>query len=248
MERSHELKSKIDLIENFIEHTIPEIQDKNKIEGHFEKYIDNEKNMAVTNLFKKKIWIKILPKQYIAEYEFSGKIRNDIIKESFTESLGLKERRSKLQRIKNFELVENWLISIQLVRECVYMSEYQRKLETKLWAIADELRGNMDANEFKNYMLGFIFYKYLSEKIELYLNQELEEDGVEFKDAYKDDELREEVEAEAIENLGYFLEPRCLFKRWLKKLKKENSSWITYKRHLTRLKTPQWAMKVKKIL
>ena len=51
------------------------------------------------------------------------------------------------------------------------MSEYKKKLETKLWAIADELRGNMDANEFKNYMLGFIFYKYLSEKIELYLEQ-----------------------------------------------------------------------------
>lgn len=99
------------------------------------------------------------------------------------------------------------------------MSEYQRKLETKLWAIADELRGNMDANEFKNYMLGFIFYKYLSEKIELYLDQELEEDGVHFKEAYQDDELREEVEAEAIENLGYFLEPRCIFRQMVKKAK-----------------------------
>jgi len=56
------------------------------------------------------------------------------------------------------------------------MSEYQRKLESKLWAIADELRGNMDANEFKNYMLGFIFYKYLSEKIEIHLNTELKHD------------------------------------------------------------------------
>lgn len=97
------------------------------------------------------------------------------------------------------------------------MSEYQRKLETKLWAIADELRGNMDANEFKNYMLGFIFYKYLSEKIELYLDNELKEDGVSFKEAYESDELREEVEAEAIENLGYFLEPRCLFRKMVKK-------------------------------
>ena len=96
------------------------------------------------------------------------------------------------------------------------MSEYQRKLETKLWAIADELRGNMDANEFKNYMLGFIFYKYLSEKIEIYLNQELKEDGVTFKQAFEDSELKEEVEAEAIENLGYFLEPRCLFKNLIK--------------------------------
>ncbi|AIS31110.1 type I restriction-modification system subunit M [Methanobacterium formicicum] len=97
------------------------------------------------------------------------------------------------------------------------MSEYQRKLETKLWAIADELRGNMDANEFKNYMLGFIFYKYLSEKIELYLNQELEEDGVTFNQAFEDEDLKEEVEAEALENLGYFLEPLCLFKNVIKK-------------------------------
>lgn len=99
------------------------------------------------------------------------------------------------------------------------MSEYQRKLETKLWAIADELRGNMDANEFKNYMLGFIFYKYLSEKIEIYLNQELKEDGVTFKEAFEDPELREEVESEALENLGYFLEPKCLFKNLIKKAK-----------------------------
>lgn len=99
------------------------------------------------------------------------------------------------------------------------MSEYQRKLETKLWAIADELRGNMDANEFKNYMLGFIFYKYLSEKIELYLNKELKEDGVTFKEAFEDSELKEEVEAEAIDNLGYFLEPRCVFRNLIEKAK-----------------------------
>lgn len=96
------------------------------------------------------------------------------------------------------------------------MSDYKNKLEGTLWNIADELRGNMDASEFKNYMLGFIFYKYLSEKIELYLNKELKEDGVTFEEAFKDDELKEEVEAEAIENLGYFLEPKCLFKNIVK--------------------------------
>ena len=40
------------------------------------------------------------------------------------------------------------------------MSEHQQMLFNKLWAIANTLRGTMDASEFKNYMLGFIFYKH----------------------------------------------------------------------------------------
>lgn len=45
------------------------------------------------------------------------------------------------------------------------MTEEQKKqLEQQLWNIADALRGRMDADEFRDYILGFIFYKYLSEK------------------------------------------------------------------------------------
>ena len=45
------------------------------------------------------------------------------------------------------------------------MSEEQKKLlEQQLWNIANTLRGKMNADEFRDYILGFIFYKYLSEK------------------------------------------------------------------------------------
>lgn len=47
------------------------------------------------------------------------------------------------------------------------MSEEQRRLlQQQLWNIANTLRGKMNADEFRDYILGFIFYKYLSEKIE----------------------------------------------------------------------------------
>lgn len=54
------------------------------------------------------------------------------------------------------------------------MSEEQKRLlEKQLWGVANELRGKMNADEYKNYILGFIFYKYLSEKLERYANEKL---------------------------------------------------------------------------
>ncbi|WP_442497353.1 type I restriction-modification system subunit M N-terminal domain-containing protein [Methylobacter sp. sgz302048] len=58
------------------------------------------------------------------------------------------------------------------------MSEEQRRrLQQQLWNIANTLRGKMNADEFRDYILGFIFYKYLSEKIQRYADSLLEEDG-----------------------------------------------------------------------
>ena len=54
------------------------------------------------------------------------------------------------------------------------MSENSKRLlEKQLWGVANVLRGKMNADEYKNYILGFIFYKYLSEKLEKYINSKL---------------------------------------------------------------------------
>src|SRR5690606_13083094 len=91
----------------------------------------------------------------------------------------------------------------------------KKKLEQKLWAIANALRGKMDGAEFRKYILGFIFYKYLSEKLELFANGALEGDGVLFADLDEseagDIEILEAVKAQAVEQLGYYLKPSELF-------------------------------------
>lgn len=63
------------------------------------------------------------------------------------------------------------------------MTEEQRRLlQQQLWNIANTLRGKMHADEFRDYILGFIFYKYLSEKVERYADSLLAEDQLKFSE------------------------------------------------------------------
>ncbi|WP_319200078.1 type I restriction-modification system subunit M [uncultured Ilyobacter sp.] len=91
------------------------------------------------------------------------------------------------------------------------MSEHKQELEKRLWSIANELRGNMGADEFRDYILGFIFFKFLSEKMEIFALKELEGECDSFAEAAEDPELMEDLKEEAVESLGYFIEPQHLF-------------------------------------
>ena len=86
------------------------------------------------------------------------------------------------------------------------------ELSQKLWAIANELRGQMDASEFKNYILGVIFYRYLSERTELYMQELLENDGLTYEEAFADEEYRPVVEDWSLDHLGYIIKPENLFR------------------------------------
>jgi len=93
--------------------------------------------------------------------------------------------------------------------------EHKKVLEQQLWNIANTLRGKMDADEFRDYILGFIFYKYLAEKMEIYANSILEQDKIEFREIDENTEegqsYIEAIKEEAVETLGYFLKPSELF-------------------------------------
>lgn len=82
------------------------------------------------------------------------------------------------------------------------------ELSQKLWAIANDLRGQMDASEFKNYILGVIFYRYLSERTEMYMIDLLKnDDGITYEEAFADEEYRPVVEEWSLSKLGYVIKP-----------------------------------------
>ena len=73
----------------------------------------------------------------------------------------------------------------------------------------------MDADEFRDYILGFIFYKYLSEKMNTYADDILDADGLTYRsideDSVEGKQYLEAIREEAVESLGYFLTPSELF-------------------------------------
>jgi len=111
------------------------------------------------------------------------------------------------------------------------MGEEQKKLlEQQLWNIANTLRGKMDADEFRDYILGFIFYKYLSEKMEDYADDILKEDEITYlsidETSAEGHEYLEAIREEAIEKLGYFLKPSELFTQVAKRGNGEKNNFI----------------------
>lgn len=98
-------------------------------------------------------------------------------------------------------------------------AEQSKELANKLWEIAcSDLRGLMDSFKFKNYILGVIFYRYLSEHTEHYMDSLLARDNISYRDALKDEELAETVREWSLDYLGYIIEPENLFSSLIDKI------------------------------
>ncbi len=96
----------------------------------------------------------------------------------------------------------------------------QAELHKKLWAIANDLRGTMDASEFRNYILGLIFYRFLSEKTEQRVVKLLEEDNISYEEAWKDPEYQKGLKEELIAQIGYVIEPQDLYSAMVAEIEK----------------------------
>lgn len=92
-----------------------------------------------------------------------------------------------------------------------------QQLQKHLWNIANDLRGKMGADEFRDYILGFIFYKYLSEKAIAFANELLKDEGVAEQYQQLDEsnpdhaELIKGIKENSVEEVGYALAPKQLF-------------------------------------
>ena len=87
----------------------------------------------------------------------------------------------------------------------------KQQLASKIWESANKMRSKIEANEYKDYILGFIFYKFLSDKEVKYL-KEL---------GYTDDDIDtvteedQEIVVNVQKNIGYFIAYKDLFSTWL---------------------------------
>lgn len=95
---------------------------------------------------------------------------------------------------------------------------FSRSLYQSLWASADILRSKMDANEYKSYLLGLVFYKYLSDKMLLKASDllELETDDVvqaqkNYEEAFNDEELHEDLVEAVKDDVSYIIDPKLTF-------------------------------------
>lgn len=95
----------------------------------------------------------------------------------------------------------------------------KQQLANRIWASANSMRSKIAANEYKDYILGLIFYKFISDTEVKYFTQDCgwqEEELVDLVEDYKDDDMKKAIE-ECQNKIGFFITYEHLFSTWLEK-------------------------------
>ncbi|MGL5125141.1 MAG: type I restriction endonuclease subunit R, EcoR124 family, partial [Fusobacteriaceae bacterium] len=99
LDGSKELRSKKELIEKFLEENLPLIPEEQSVENEFDSYLKREKEKAIEKFMVEENLNEDMLKETINEYSFSKKLDRDMVKSTFMDKLGLKERRTKIEII-----------------------------------------------------------------------------------------------------------------------------------------------------
>ncbi|GAA7692366.1 hypothetical protein HpMMM77_08620 [Helicobacter pylori] len=92
----------------------------------------------------------------------------------------------------------------------------RNELHNTIWKVANELRGSVDGWDFKQYVLGILFYRYISENMTHYINEEERKRDPSFDYANSSDEKAQDARKGLIEEKGFFIPPSALFCNVLK--------------------------------
>ncbi|EPD32307.1 type I restriction-modification system, M subunit [Propionimicrobium lymphophilum ACS-093-V-SCH5] len=91
-------------------------------------------------------------------------------------------------------------------------SQQRANLHRTIWRVANDLRGSVDGWDFKAYVLGMLFYRFISEHITIWVNEgEAEYGNADFDYAQISDDMAEQVRNDAVNTLGFFILPSELF-------------------------------------
>lgn len=108
-------------------------------------------------------------------------------------------------------------------------NQERTELHNTIWKLANELRGSVDGWDFKQYVLGFLFYRYISENITSYLNAgEKEAGNNDFDYAKLSPEEAETVREEMVNVKGFFILPEDLFENLAAKVVKSEANEKEY--------------------
>lgn len=107
----------------------------------------------------------------------------------------------------------------------------REELHKAIWNIANDLRGSVDGWDFKQYVLGIMFYRYISENIANYIDTgEHAAGNVDFHYADLSDEAAEEARADMVETKGFFILPSQLFVNVRKRASKDENLNETFEK------------------
>ncbi len=95
-------------------------------------------------------------------------------------------------------------------------AQQRAELQRKIWQIANEVRGSVDGWDFKQYVLGTLFYRFISENFKSYM--EAGDESIDYA-SLSDDVITPEIKDDAIRTKGYFIYPSELFENVLKTAK-----------------------------
>jgi len=103
-------------------------------------------------------------------------------------------------------------------------NEERVELHKTIWRIANELRGSVDGWDFKQYVLGILFYRFISENLTDYINKHQRAAGqTNFEYAHLDDEKAELGRATTVAEKGFFIRPSELFENVQKNAKNDEN-------------------------